>query len=491
MTSPAPSPLDSARRKAYMRLLPLLFVSYMIAYVDRQNVAVAKLTMAKDLPGFDNAAIALGAGIFFLGYFLLEVPGTLIVERWSARKWISRIMITWGIMAGLTGFVQYDIPVLSQLAGVLATVISGVCSLLAQIPISWLSEWANNIVAMADGPNRASIFQFVAVRFLLGLAEAGFFPGVVVYLTHWFPVRDRARALATFLVATPMAQIISPKISNWLLAIGTTPDNPPVLGMMGWQWVYVFWGIPAVILGFFVFFYLVDKPRQAKWLTPEESEALESELERERADTRKGKRMTVLQALRHPKVLLLAFAYFCTVTGSYGIEFFMPSILKDWYDMDMNKLTWLIMLPPAVAMAGQLFTGWSSDRHKERRWHSVLPIVIGSAALGLMPLTQGSLVMTMVCMMVAFAGFKSYLPSFWTLPNLFLTEAAAAGSIGLINSIGNLGGYLGPTVLGTVEKITGSFVGGLYYLSASMMVAAVIIFSFGLGIGAKKKAAEA
>ena len=177
--------LDRARRKAYWHLLPLLFVSYMIAYVDRQNVAVAKLTMTRDLPGFDNAVIGFGAGIFFLGYFLLEIPGTLMVERWSARKWICRIMITWGAMAGLT----------------------------AAVTTPW---------------------QFYTVRFFLGLAEAGFFPGVVVYLTHWFPSRDRARALATFLVATPMAQIVSPKISNALLQIGSDAAHPPVLGMVGW-----------------------------------------------------------------------------------------------------------------------------------------------------------------------------------------------------------------------------------------------------------------
>ena len=427
-----PSPLDRARKKAYWRLLPLLFVSYMIAYVDRQNVAVAKLTMTRDLPHFDNAVIGFGAGIFFLGYFLLEIPGTLMVERWSARKWICRIMITWGAMAGLTAAVTTPM-------------------------------------------------QFYFVRFFLGLAEAGFFPGVIVYLTHWFPSRDRARALATFLIATPVAQIISPKISNALLAIGSGPDHPPVLGMVGWQWVYVFWAVPAVVLGFFVFVWLVDRPKQAKWLTAEESEALESELERERVETRKGKRMTVIEALRHPKVLLLALAYFCTVTGSYGIEFFMPSILKSWYDMDMNKLTWLIMLPPAVAMIGQMIAGWSSDHFKERRWHAVVPILIGSAALGIMPHTQGHLPLTMLCLGLAFAGFKSYMPAFWALPSMFLTESAAAGSIGLINSIGNLGGFLGPNVLGGVEKLTGSFVGGLYYLCCSMLVAATIIFSFGLG----------
>lgn len=431
-SSPHADALDRARRKAFWRLLPLLFMGYMIAYVDRQNVAVAKLTMTRDLPGFDNAVIAMGAGIFFIGYVLLEIPGTLIVERWSARKWICRIMITWGLMAGLT----------------------------AAVTTPW---------------------QFYTVRFLLGLAEAGFFPGVIVYLTHWFPSRDRARALASFLIATPTAQIVSPKISNALLQIGSDAAHPPVLGMVGWQWVYVFWALPALVLGSMILFWLVDKPRQARWLTEDERAALEAELERERALTSCGRRMTVWEALRHPKVLLLALAYFCTVTGSYGIEFFMPSILKDWYGMNMDKLTWLIMLPPAVAVCGQLLVGWSSDRLKERRWHAVLPIVMGSTALGLMPQTQGHLVLTMICFMTAFAGFKSYQPAFWTFPSLFLTESAAAGSIGLINSFGNLGGFLGPNVLGKVEQLTGSYVGGLYYLCCSMLVAAAIIFSFGLG----------
>lgn len=444
--TPTASALDRARTKAYWRLLPLLFVCYVIAYVDRANVSIAKLTMTRDLPGFDNAVIGLGAGMFFLGYFLLEIPGTLIVERWSARKWISRIMVSWGIVAALT--------------------------------------------ALVKTPE-----QFYGVRFFLGLAEAGFFPGIIVYLTHWFPSRDRAKALAYFLVATPFAQIFSPKISNALLKIGTdevvngvSVHHPELFGLEGWQCVYIFWGIPAVVLGVVVLFAMTDRPRDAKWLTPEERDALEQELERERASRSQGKRMTVLEALRHPKVLLLALAYFCTVTGSYGIEFFLPSILKDWYGMSFNQLTWLVMLPPMLGLTGQLFVGWSSDRHKERRYHAVVPIIIGASAIGLAPFTQGTLWLTVLCFMVAFAGFKSYMPAFWSLPSLFLTEAAAAGSIGLINSIGNLGGFLGPTVLGAVEKSTGSYAGGLWFLCASMLVSSGIIFF--LGLGHREKAAE-
>jgi len=427
------SALDRARQKAYWRLLPLLFFCYVIAYVDRVNVSIAKLTMTRDLPGFDNAVIGLGAGLFFLGYFLLEIPGTLIVEKWSARKWICRIMITWGIMAALTAFVKTP-------------------------------------------------SQFYVVRFLLGLAEAGFFPGVIVYLTHWFPNRDRARALACFVVATPVAQILSPKISNALLKIGTdetvngvTVHHPELFGLEGWQCVYIFWGIPAVVLGVIVFFLLKDWPRDAGWLASEEKESLQRELEREKEQQR-ARRMTVLEALRHPKVLLLALAYFCIVTGSYGVEFFLPSILQQWYSLEFDAITWLVILPPIVALAGQLFVGWNSDRTKERHFHVVVPIALGALALALAPLTQGHLFLTIACFMLAFAGFKAYMPAFWSLPSLFLTEAAAAGSIGLINSIGNLGGFLGPYVLGKVQTVTGSFIGGIYFLCVSMIVSAMIIF---------------
>lgn len=433
--STALTPLDSARRKAFWRLLPVLFVAYFIAYVDRNNVAIAALTMPNELPWFTSKVLGLGSGMFFIGYLLLEIPGTLMVERWSARKWICRIMVSWGFMAALTALVT-------------------------------------------------SPAQFYTVRFLLGLAEAGFFPGVIVYLTHWFPVRDRAKALAYFLIATPVAQMVNPKVSNLLLKIGTSeidgmivvpavgsPSNleavtqwvklgtdqviagtavhhPAILGLVGWQWVYILWALPAIILGVGILWLLTDRPGQAKWLTTEEREALETELAREKADHKRGKRMTVLEALRHPKVLLLTLAYFGAVTASYGIEFFMPKIMNDWYNLSLNSLTWFIILPPAVALASQLFAGWSSDHFKERRYHAVVPLVIGSIALAVMPATQGNLWLTLTCFMVAFGGFKGYMPAFWSLPNLFLVEAAAAGSIGLINSVGNLGGFIGPTVMG-------------------------------------------
>jgi ACS family tartrate transporter-like MFS transporter len=431
--------LDRARNKAYWRLLPLLFICYVIAYVDRANVSLAKLTMSKDLPEFDNAVIGFGAGMFFWGYILLEVPGTLLVERWSARRMMSRIMVTWGIMAALTAAVTTPM-------------------------------------------------QFYCVRFGLGLAEAGFFPGVIVFLTHWFPNRDRSRAVALFLIATPVAQIISPKISHLLLRIGTdeliggvTVHHPELLGLEGWQWMYIFWGVPAVALGFVVLFLLPDRPRDAKWLTEEERDALEQQLQIEKERRSKGKRMTMGEAFRNPKVLLLAIAFCCSVTANYGYEFFFPSILKAWYSLNLNEITWLVILPPCLALGSQLFVGWNSDRTGERRCHAAFSIIIGLVALGLAPLTQGNLILTVVCFMIFFAGVKGYQPAFWALPSLFLTESAAAASIGFINSIGQIGGFMGPYLLGSIEKNTGSFAIGIYVLTASMTVSALIILGLGLG----------
>jgi ACS family tartrate transporter-like MFS transporter len=431
--------LDRARRKAYRRLLPLLFLCYVIAYVDRTNVAIAKLTMTKALPGFDSAVIGNGMGFFFWGYFLLEIPGSLIVERWSARKWICRILVTWGFVAALTALVKTPV-------------------------------------------------QFYFARFVLGLAEAGFFPGVVVYLTHWFTGRDRTRALSWFLIGTPIAQIVSPKISNALLKIGTqemsggvSAHHPGLLGLQGWQWLYIFWGLPAIALGIVVLFALTDRPRDARWLSSEERDALERELEGDKAKRAGARRMTLFEAFSHPKVLLLTLAYICSTTANYGVEFWLPSILEKWYSLKLDAITWLVILPPSLALASQLFVGWNSDRTRERRLHAAVPMLLGMIALGLTPLTQGHLAITIVCFMATAAGIKAYQPAFWSLPSLFLTETAAAGSIGLINSVGNLGGYLGPSVLGVVEKHTGSFAGGIYFLCLSMTACVAIIFLLGLG----------
>ncbi len=433
MPQPVLSALDRARKKAFARLVPLCFLAYVIAYIDRANVSIAKLNMEKDLPGFDNDVFGTGAGIFFLGYFLLEIPGSLLVEKWSARKWISRIMISWGIIAALTATVRTPT-------------------------------------------------HFYTVRFFLGLAEAGFYPGVIIYLTHWFPTRDRARALAFFFIGGPIAQLVSPKISSWIMTIGTTEvvngvtvNHPALLGMHGWQWVYIVWGIPAVILGVIVLFALTDRPSQARWLTAEERDALDRELERERAEHGAARHMGVLEALRNPRVLLLAAAYFLAVTGNYGVEFFLPSILKTWNGLSNNSVTTWILIPNLALLLGQVLVGWSSDRRRERWLHASLPIYVASVAVALAPSVQGNLPLTLLVFSFTMAGIRAYLPAFWSLPNLFLRGAAAAGSIGFINSVGNLGGYLGPKVMGKVEKLTGSFQGGLYFLAVCMVGAATII----------------
>jgi MFS transporter, ACS family, tartrate transporter len=511
-TSPAtPSALDRARAKAYIRLLPLLFLSYAIAYVDRVNVSLATIEMSKDLPAFDNAVVGFGAGVFFIGYFLLEIPGTLIVERWSARKWICRIMVSWGFIAALTAFVHYRVPGVTWLADLTLHGLAAVVGPLARADLGWLSEKAQKTVEWLNGSGSPFVLQFFGIRFLLGLAEAGFFPGVIVYLTHWFPVRDRARALAWFFIATPVAQFVSPWISYYMLRIGTaetirgvTVQHPQLLGLQGWQWMYIGWGIPAVVLGILVLFLLPDWPREARWLQADERDALEDELRREKEQHKGGQHHKSLlaalgEAFRHPKVLLLAAAYFFVVTSSYGVEMFLPKILKAWYSLNLKDLTWAVIVPPLGGLTGQLLVGWSSDRTGERRLHGSMPIYLGAVALCctvLVPMGlpfNVRLVLTVGFFTLALMGLKAYMPAFWALPSLLLTEAAAAGSIGLINSVGNLGGFVGPFLLGFVENQTGSFVYGLIYLCFSMCVSATIILTLGLGrrIPRPQAAAEA
>jgi len=431
--------LDRAIKKAYRRLIPLLFVCYVIAYIDRVNVSFAKLNMQTDLAksGFSESVFGFGMGIFFLGYLLLEIPGTLLVERWSARKWISRIMVTWGFIAAMTAFVRTP-------------------------------------------------YQFYGIRFLLGLAEAGFFPGIIVYLTHWFPSRDRTRALALFLIASPISGMIGPPLSDQLMGIGVN-GHPRLLGLVGWQWVFIAWGIPAVILGLVVLKYLTDRPGQAQWLTAEERAALEAELAREKAEHPVG-HMTIAQALSNTKILLLALAYFFVVTGNYGIELYMASIFKSWYGLEVKKVAWLLVITSVGSLIGQILIGWNSDRTLERRWHASLPILLGAAALALAPLSKGNLWLSVALFTLTMTGVKAYLPAFWALPSLLMTSSAAAASIGLINSFGNLGGWVGPSMVGAIKQYADQHLQGdvgysigLWCLAASMVLAAIVIIRLGIG----------
>jgi MFS transporter, ACS family, tartrate transporter len=429
---PDASALDRARRKAYWRLIPLVFVCYVIAYIDRTNVSLAQLQMGKQL-GFDPATFGLGFGMFFIGYVLLEIPGAILVERWSARKWISRIMITWGIIAALQALVH-------------------------------------------------TRSQFYLMRFLLGLAEAGFFPGVIVYLTHWFPDRDRARALALIIIAQPLAQISSPPLSYYLLRLGTTETvagvastYPSPWGLEGWQWMFIGWGIPAVVLGVVVLFALTDRPRDARWLTAEERAALEAELERERLTSPARAHLRLVDVVRSPPVLLLAATNFSITCGHYGVESFLPQIFQQWYGMDMRSITWAVPIPYVAMLAAQIGVSWSSDRTRERWWHTCLPMFAGALALLLTPLSRGYFPASVLCFALVMAGIRSYLAPFYTLPKLFLQGTAAAGAIGFINAIANLGGFVGPTVFGQIQGMTGDYVGGILFLAGTSTMAGTLI----------------
>ena len=399
--------------------MPFLIVLFLIAYIDRVNVSYAGLQMTGDL-GFSSEVLGFGLGIFFLGYFLFEIPGSLIVEKWSARKWLARIIISWGILAVVMGFIQNST-------------------------------------------------QFYIVRFLLGLAEAGFFPGIIVYLSHWFRYRDRAKAVAMFMAALPIANIVASPISGFIL------DNVNWLGMPGWRWVYIIEGIPAVILGIVTIFYLTDRPRDAKWLSEAEREWITAELEYEKQLKKSVRDYSILEAFRHRNVILLALAYFCAVTSVYGFTFWLPKILKGLSGYSDFQVGVIAAIPYCFGLVAMQLVGWSSDRTGERRWHVAISLFVVSVSLFFGASALGNVWLAFLCFCVVGAGLYSYLPGFWALPASFLTESAAAASIGLINSIGNLGGFAGGYIVGYLDTKTGSFYFGVIYLSCSALLGAVLI----------------
>jgi MFS transporter, ACS family, tartrate transporter len=413
-----------ARGRILRRLLPYLFFLYIIAFLDRVNVGYAKLEMAGDL-GFSDSVYGFGAGIFFFGYFLLEVPGSLIVERWSARKWIARIMITWGLLAVLMGFIQ-------------------------------------------------TTTHFYVIRFLLGAAEAGFFPGVIVYLSHWFRYEDRAKAVALFMSAIPVSNIVGAPISGLLLDIDW-------LGLEGWRWLFILEGIPAIIFGIVTVYFLTDRPHQAKWLPEVEREWIVGELERERATKEATRRYGILEAIRDPKVVLLTCVYFMIVTGGYGLIFWLPTFVKQASGASNLQVTLLTAATYMVGFVGMILTGWSSDRTGERRWHTAVPMFIGGVAFLAAIAVQDHIVVAMVMFSIASYGFHAYLPPFWSLPTTFLTGSAAAATVGFVNSVGNLGGFLGPYLLGYIAERTGSSLSGGYLLSALAFGACALVLTFRSG----------
>ena len=410
----------SAKKRITRRLMPFLIVLFIIAYIDRVNVSYAGLQMTGDL-GFTSEVLGFGLGIFFLGYFLFEIPGSLIVEKWSARKWLARIIISWGILAVVMGFIQ-------------------------------------------------NATQFYIVRFLLGAAEAGFFPGIIVYLSHWFRYQDRAKAVAMFMAALPIANIFASPISGWIM------ENIAWLGVPGWRWVYIIEGIPAVVLGVVTIFYLTDRPRDAKWLPEAEREWITAELEHEKQLRKSVRNYSILEAFRHRNVILLALAYFCAVTSVYGFTFWLPKILKGLSGYtNLQVITIIAAIPYCVGLVAMQIVGWNSDRTGERRWHVAISLLAVSVGLFLSALALDNVWLAVAFFCVAGAGLYSYLPGFWALPASFLTESAAAASIGLINSVGNLGGFAGGYIVGYLETKTGSFYTGVIYLSCSAMLGAILI----------------
>jgi ACS family tartrate transporter-like MFS transporter len=413
---PAVSTEHSARRRIARRLLPFLWLLYMIAFLDRVNVAYAALEMSHDLR-FSDRVFGFGAGIFFIGYVLLEIPGALIVERWSARRWIARIMISWGIVTILVGFIH-------------------------------------------------TAKQFYIARFLLGATEAGFFPGIIVYLTHWFCRYDRAKAVAVFMAAIPLSSIVGSPIAGKILSIHW-------YGLAGWRWLFILEGLPAILFGIVTLVYLTDWPREASWLPSEEREWIENELQREkkiRAST-----LTIWQALRQRNVVLLTLIYFLAVSGLYGFTVWLPTILKRASGFSNWIVTLLVVLPYLAGLAGTLLNGWHSDRTQERRWHASFPLLMGGASLLLAVISSSNIWLELTFFTLFSACVHGYQPCFWALPTATLGESAAAASIGLINSLGNLGGFAGPFVLGYLATQTGSFHSGLTWLVFNLFLAGILV----------------
>jgi ACS family tartrate transporter-like MFS transporter len=411
---------ERARRRISLRVMPFVFLLYIVAFLDRVNVGYAALQMTKDL-GFSAEVFGFGAGIFFFGYVLLEIPGSVIVERWSARKWIARIMISWGILAIMTAFVR-------------------------------------------TAP------QFYWVRFLLGTAEAGFFPGLIVYLSHWFRYEDRAKAVALFMAGIPVSNLIGSPISGLLLGVHWM--NQP-----GWRWLFIVEGVPAIVLGIITAFYLTDWPREAKWLPDDEKQWIIHELDIEKKQRKSVRQYSMWEAMRHRDVLLLVGAYFFATVGFYGLNIWMPTILKaasNWTDL---KVTLVAMIPHLAGLVGMLAFGASSDRTGERRWHAASAMLLGAGGYLLVVLAGANPLLVVAAFCVVAAGADGYFPGFWPLPTAFLTESAAAASIGLINLVGNMGGFVGPYILGYVRTATNSFNIGLGLLSFSMVLGAACVLS--------------
>jgi MFS transporter, ACS family, tartrate transporter len=407
----------AALRKIYIRLLPLAVLSYFLAYVDRINVSFAALTMRGDLQ-MSAGAYGFALGTFYWSYFLFEVPSNVVMEKVGARLWIARIMITWGLLACATAYV-------------------------------------------------VGATSFGVVRFLLGAAEAGFFPGLVLYFTYWFPSYHHARIVSGFLIGLPIAVAAGAPLSTALLGL----DG--LLNLKGWQIMYLAEGIPTILIGVLTLFVLTDRPEQAKFLTQEEKSWLRQTLDAERTAKEAVRTFSVWESMIDPKVLLLSLNYLGIVTASLGMLFFIPQIIKSLGVTSNMAVGWLTMVPYICGGIGLIVWGAISDRMNERRWNLLIACIVSTLGLVIAGMTMGTW-WALVGMSIAAIGFYGSKGPFWAMPPMFLTGTAAAAAIAWINSIGNLGGFFGPWYVGIMKDATGSFSGGLYGLALLGLIAALV-----------------
>jgi MFS transporter, ACS family, tartrate transporter len=406
---------DHTRHQIALRLLPFLFILYITNYLDRTSVAYAAIGMSRTL-GFSDRVFGLGAGIFFVSYVALQIPGALMVERWSARRCITVIMIAWGSLTVLTGLVH-------------------------------------------------SAGQLYGARLLLGAAEAGFFPGVIVYLSHWFIREDRAKAGSNFMAAIPLSFIVGSPLAGWIL-------GHPWLGVDGWRWLFVLEGMPAVLLGTVAFFLLTDWPREAAWLAPEQRQWIEQKLEEEKPTSQQ--KITTWQAVRSGPIWLLASVAFLEYFVAYTVVFWLPTILKRQSGFSDLRVGLLGTVPYVAGLMAMLINGWHSDKTQERRWHSAVPLFIAAAALfGLIALPASTrILVTLFTMLCTVWGF---LPVFWAMPTEILSESAAAAGVGMVNAVASVAGFAGPFAFGYLNSRTGSYSSGLMLMMLCAMASGLLV----------------
>lgn len=449
---------ERVRRRVSVHLIPYLFFLYILAYLDRVNVSVAKLEMTKSPAegglGFDDGMIGFGAGLFFWGYWILEIPSTLSVVKWGARWVFVRILVLWGLCATLVGFI--GLPIAKSMFSWLPTLPEDVWGL-------------QNIAHYVNRLPTEPVYQFYFFRFMLGFFEGGFFPSVIVYLSLWFRQQDRAKAIALFMAAIPLSSALGTPLSGLLLYINW-------FGLEGWRWVFIIEGVIPILAGFTTIFFLPDRPRDAEWLSPEDRSWLQEELDREHA-AKVGHGLAAWKG-HLGMVLLLTFVYFCQNVSSYGLSIFMPSIFEEITGSQRAALV-LTTLTYTIALIGMLVNGWHSDLKSERIWHVSVPLFLLGVSVAMVFGVWGS-PWTAVAALVILVGVFHYahLPAFWPIPTMFLGAGTAASAIGFINMIGNLGGFVGPYIVG--KKDATSYEMAMLKIAPWPVLAAVIVLTVGV-----------